>query len=114
MKIALAKLHGDADSRVTEVEGRIQALLPSSLDKLEEVITCGTLDGEKVEISDRLKVLEHSMGRGGFPALPKVENSSGRGNVTKTTIEKVKLRALQLAEESGQIVEMEGVTIENG
>jgi DNA-binding transcriptional MerR regulator len=113
MKVALNKMHKEADERVVEVEQRIQNLLPSSLDKLEEVITYGTLDGDKVDVGERLKVLEHSLGRGGFPSNPQVERSGGRGSVTRTTIEKVKMRAMQLAAGSGQLVELEGVTVEN-
>jgi hypothetical protein len=112
MRIALERLHKQADKDVVEIESRIQSLLKPSLDKLEEVINDGTLDGELVEVGDRLGVIERSLGRGGFPSNPRVDINKGGSNVTKTTIERVKARALQLAEGSGQMVETESLLIE--
>jgi DNA-binding CsgD family transcriptional regulator len=114
MRLALSRMHVETDKEVVEIESRINKLLAPSLEKLEEVIRDGTLDGDLVDKSDRLKVIEHALGRGGYPSNPKVEGNRGTSSVTKTTIERVKARALQLAEGSGQMIEMEGVTINEG
>ena len=114
MRLALKRLHSNADKNVVKVEQRIQSLLVPSLDKLEEVIRDGTLDGSLVDISDRLHVIEHAIGRGGFPSNPQVDRDRNLSAVTKTTIERVKIRALQLAAGSGQLAEVESIIVESG
>ena len=116
MQVALGRLQDEADVDVVKVEQRIQQLLSPSLDKLEEVVKFGTLDGEVVEVDSRLRVLQNSLGRGGFPTNPKIEGGKDDSKVGRTTIEKVKMRAFELAKESGQIVELESesVTVETG
>lgn len=95
-------IRAELDGTAVEAAKQIRQLAPKAIRLIEEV-----MDDDEAPISVRLRAAQDALDRAGFAAVKKVDMRNTSVSLTKDDLESLKQAALERAQASGLVVDVE-------